>query len=389
MIDRSQVMRRLAAVGAAVVVAGGGVAACSSSASSSAPSATHTATGTSADSGLSAAKAFVGRYEAVPTSIGDTTLLPKAPPKGITIAFPENDNPQTQYETDGFRAATMALGWKLDVIPYQLANAPGSFLSAMQTALQMKPYAVIVVGNPEAIWQSLIPSFAAAHVYIIPSDSGPITKASPWILPQFDTPADSALEGEIVANKFVAASGGTGQAVLVNVPDIPVLAEGGAAIQSTVAQNCPACKLTTLNISLTQFVTDGGVSDAVSALQRNPNAKYLLTEQGVSDQGVPSALSAAGLTGVQLIGFDPSTTALEYAKNNTALGFATISFGLIGFMGIDIAAQKLTGVADPSAGAVPIQLLTQSTLASMNPIPPDIPLPVNYAAQYEKKWLVG
>ena len=379
-----------AAAAAATLLLVGAAAACSSGGSSSAGDsagdAAASASSSASSPGLATAQAFVAKYQAEPASIGSTTPLPGPVPKGKTIVFPENDNPQTRYVEQGMAAAAKALGLNLKVIPYALAQAPASLLSAMQTALQLKPYAVVVTGTDEALWQNLIPAFAAAHVYIIPQYCGVITKPSPWILPQVGTPADSALAGQIVASKFISESNGQGQAVLVNVPDISVLGGGGEAIESTVKQTCPACKLTTVNIPVSQFATDGGVSNAISALQRNPGAKYVLTEQGASDQGLPAALSAAGLSGVQIIGFNPSTTALQYAKDGQALGFATTSFGIIGWMVVDVAAQKLAGVSTPDPGGIPVQLLVKSNLADMNPIPPDVPIPTGYEQMYLKKW---
>jgi ribose transport system substrate-binding protein len=373
-----------AAVAVALLTA---AVACSSGTNSATatPASTATSNGTAAPAPDGAKEqAYLAQYEQAPTRIGDSTPFPSAPPKGKTFVYLQCDIPQCQLEAEGVQAASAALGWRFKSVPYQLAS-PASLVAAMNTALQYHPVAVSFAGLPEAVWQSEVPVYAAAHVALIPSSVGP-TQPSPVIAGSIGTSADGQLQGRILAAWFITSSGGHGHALLANVPGVAVLNAVGTEFQALVAQNCPGCSVTAIQVSVPQFSTDGGVSAAVSALQKDPSMKYLITEQGDTDQGLPAALSGAGLSGIQIAGAYPSTTAIGYLRDGTAAGFVNIPRLGLGWMEVDIAALYSLGIAPATAGLIPVQFLTPSTVTATSA---NAELPSDYQSQYKALWHVG
>jgi ribose transport system substrate-binding protein len=367
------------AVAGAVLLAG--VVACSSGKNSS----TTTPNGTAASAPeVAKEKSFLGQYLPAPTRIGDSTPLPSAPPKDKTFVSIQCDNPQCQLNADGAQAAAAALGWKYKSVPFQLAN-PASLVAAMKTALQYHPIAVTFTGLPEAVWQSEVPAYAAAHVAIIPSSVGP-TQPSPAIPGAIGTSTDGQLQGRILAAWFISSSNGHGHALLANVPGIGLLNTVGTEFQAEVSRNCPGCSVTTIQVSVPQFSTDGGVSAVVSALQKDPSLKYLVTEQGATDQGLPAALSGAGLSNIQIAGAYPSPTAIGYLRDGTAAGFINLPRLEAGWMEADIAALYSLGIKPATAGLIPAQFLTKNTVTANSAT---AELPSNYQAQYKALWHVG
>jgi ribose transport system substrate-binding protein len=367
------------AVAGAVLLAG--VVACSSGKNSS----TTTPNGTAASAPeVASEKSFLAQYLHAPTRIGDSTPFPSAPPKGKTFVDVRCDIPECQLIAEGAQAAATALGWNFKSVPFQLAN-PASLVAAMKTALQYHPIAISFSGLPEAVWQSEVPAYSAAHVAIIPLSVGP-TQPSPAIPGAIGGSADTQLQGRILAAWFISSSNGHGHALLANVPGIGALKTVGTEFQTAVAQNCPGCSVTTIQVSVSQFSTDGGVSAVVSALQKDPSLKYLVTEQGGTDQGLPAALSGAGLSDIQIAGAYASSTAIGYLRDGTAAGFVYEPRRATGWMAVDIAALYSLGIKPATAGLIPIQFLTKDTVTATSAADE---LPSNYQAEYKALWHVG
>jgi ribose transport system substrate-binding protein len=360
-----------------------GLAACSSGTSSSTTSAA-TPNDTAVSAAVAKEKAVLAHYEKAPTRIGGSTSFPKAPPKGKTFVYIQCDLPQCQVEADGVQAAAAALGWKFKSLPFQLAN-PASLVAAMNTALQYHPIAVVCAGLPEAVWRSEVHAYAAAHVAIIPVSVG-ATQPSPAIVGGIATSADGQQQGRILAAWFISSSNGHGHALLANVPGVGVLNTVGTEFQADVAHNCPGCSVTTIQVPVSQFSTDGGVSAVVSALQKDPALKYVITEQGATDQGLPAALSGAGLSDIQIAGAYASSTAIGYLRDGTAAGFVYEPPREVGWMEIDIAALYSLGINPGTAGLIPVQFLTTKTVTANSAT---AEIPGNYQAQYKALWHVG
>jgi len=74
--------------------------------------------GAASSSGLAAAQAFLAKFTAVPTSIGENIPLKKVPPRGVKVIFLNTANATAATLDGGFTQAAQALGWKPTIVTY-------------------------------------------------------------------------------------------------------------------------------------------------------------------------------------------------------------------------------------------------------------------------------
>src|SRR5882757_158594 len=119
------------------------VAACSSSGSNAAaPAGSASASSTA----VSTAQATVKQYEALPTTIPQTTPLTHAVAKGRTFVDLECENTQCHDIATGVQAAGKAVGWNVKLINYN-DTQPATLTAAFQQALQYHPVGVSLTGT--------------------------------------------------------------------------------------------------------------------------------------------------------------------------------------------------------------------------------------------------
>jgi ribose transport system substrate-binding protein len=246
------------------------------------------------------------------------------------------------------------------------------------------PSGGVFAGIPEAVWSAEVPAFEKAGIPLIPVAVG-ATTASPAIpAGSLDGPADAKAQAAAIADFFIADSGGTGDALVVNVPDVGSLQIATTQFLGTTASGCSGCKVTTVNVTLAQVAGNGVVPAVVSAVQRNPGIKYIVTPEGDYTLGLSAALAAAGLSGVQLLGINPDKTDQQEIATGTVTAFTLLPFKVLGWKAVDVALRYSEGMAtSPGDGPLPLQLLTKATIGT----PADsIDRPADYQDQFEKLW---
>lgn len=355
-----------------------------SACSSSGSSASSNAAATSASSpGVKAAQAVAVRWEKPPTTLGVTTPLKSAPPSGKTFVWLNCELSACAQILLGVRQAVSAAGWNLKVVQYQQAN-PATVLSAFKLALNYHPAAVGLSGLPEAVWASVIPAYKKAAVPIIAGYVGPLTLNS-TVIGNISGPPDGAETGQILANWFIGDSGGKGDALNVRTDELPYLKTFSDAFQADVQKQCSGCTVTNLNMSVAD-ATGGKVNSAIVAdLQRNPSVNYVVATEGPFIDGLPAALSAAGLSGkVKIAGENGDVENLTDVKNGTEAAFTGASLHIGGWQYLDVAIRHAEGMTfDPYDGMQPKQLLTKTVQFSPAA---DYDVPANYPQQFRKLW---
>jgi ribose transport system substrate-binding protein len=364
-------------------------AACSSGAGTSAAGnapASATASAGGASGTLAAAEHYASTAEQTPTSVGVTTPLKDKPPAGKTFVFIECDLIGCPATAQGLAAATKAVGWNLKVLNYTSAN-PASLVAAMKDALQYHPVAVGFSGLGENLWASEVPAYKAAGVAIIPFAAAPVT-VDGTVIASLGGTTDNTHYGKMIASWFIATSQGKGHALLVNVPGFEILQSFVSGFNQAVSQWCPGCKVTTINESIPAASSGALVPATVSALQRDPSINYAITVYGPFFDGLPAALSAAGLSGkVKLAGQGGDVINLTDVKSEKDDGAYTANpFVIAGWSMIDRAVRHLEGMPIDQSATLPTQLLASGQ---------DFPLtnqylyPSDYATQFQNLWKVA
>ena len=385
----------LALTATAALAAGCGSSSSSSSSSNSAAAVTSAAAGTtgasttasggaSSSPGLAAATAFVKKYSQAPTKLTNEQPLKSKPPTGKTLVFLQCSLAQCQDIDNNLKVAVQALGWNLKTIDFDSSQS-SALVAGLQTALNYHPVAVALISDPYATWKQEIPAYQKAGVKIIPMTVGavPISSTVPV---NIGGPRFYNLLGEVTANWFIADSGGTGQAVFANAPEFQVFAELANGFNAALKKNCPACKVTTVNQSISD-IENSNVAPIVSAAQRNSSIKYVLTSDGANILPLPTALKTAGLTSVKIAGATPTIDNEAALLNGTESAWAAVSFTIAAWQVVDSAARASEGMKiPPEDGGLSTQLLTKDNVGKPST---DYIEPSNYQALFKKLWKVG
>lgn len=292
------------------------VAACGSSKSPTAAGSTTTAaqaatttaasdtTIAAADAGLARAKAIVDAATLPPDKIGPTIPLKGKPPKK-KVAWLECEQPSCAAITPGFKAATAALGWDLIVIPAK-SGAQGP---AIQAALDQGADYIAHTGSPLATAET---EMAAAKKAGVPYASCYSTDkpdfANNDLLIQCGDASAVAVTGAMVSNWAVVDSKGKANVLIVNIPDFPVLVAEADSSKAAYKDNCPACAVQELDVTIAQLIAGEVPAAVASAIQANTSINYIQFTFGDLPAGVADTLKESKLLeGRKIIGVDFST----------------------------------------------------------------------------------
>jgi ribose transport system substrate-binding protein len=363
------------------------VAACSSSGSTASGGSTSPTGGAtvSGSAGLTAAQAAATAAEQVPSHLDITTPLKSRPPAGKTFVYLQCDIDQCASEGAGIQAATAAIGWHFKDIGFQSAN-PATLVAGLKQALQYHPAAVGFSGLPEATWASVLPAYKAAGVPIVVFAVEPVTIDNE-VIADFNGAADNEHYGQMLADWFIADSGGKGHALLVNVNAFVVLQDFSDAFRATVAKNCPGCTVTNLNETIPAATGGQLVPATVSALSKDSSINYAITSDGPFFTGLPAALAAAGLASrVKIAGQGGDVVNLTDVKIGKEAAYTGDSLTIGGWLMVDAALRHLEGMPIPADDALPTQLMVKGGTFQVST---SYNQPSNYASELESLWHVS
>jgi Periplasmic binding protein domain len=367
------------------LIAGCGSSSSSSTSSSSTQAAATNAANSSSASATSAAQAATAAAEKPALTLGVTTPLKSKPAAGKTFIWLSCEIPQCATIGKGVEAATAAAGWHYKQINYVQAN-PATLVAAMQQALAYHPVAVGLSGLPEAVWASQVPAYKKAGVGIVTFAVAPVT-VTPPVIASIDGTTDNTKYGQDLANWTIADSGGKAHVLFVNVPTLTILNSVYQGYSTALKSGCPACKITVINETVPDAVGGQLTSATVSALRRDPSIGYAVGVDGAFFDGLPSALSAAGLSGkVKLAAQAPDTTNLASINAGNDNAFTGLASLIGGWQIIDSVLRKQEGMTiSPGDGGLPTQLFVKGGHFTVSDSYNE---PANYQAQFKKLWLV-
>ena len=119
----------------------------------------------------------------------------------------------------------------------------------------------------------------------------------------------------------------------------------GDSVKSPIKKICAKCEVTPLDIAPAQLATNGLVPAVVSALQKDPSIKYLITPDGAFIGLLPSALKAAGIEGVKIAGGAADINNTQALVSGTEAAWTLEPTDQFGWVAVDIAAHRSLGMA--------------------------------------------
>jgi len=283
-----------------------------------------------------------------PTTIPSTLpKLPKAPEKGVKVAFLTCSDPSCALLNPGFTDAAKALGWEPTVITYNSAQ-PGQ---ALQQAINAG-YKYIATSS--ITLNTVTPQIAQAKakgVAIFAAYTGdkPEMKANGLygVAADFGT---SVTSGKLMAAWTIKDSASTANTVFVSLPIYPTLLAQGDAAKAEYASACPKCSFDVLGLSAAQVGQGQTPSAIVNYLKTHPNTDYLYLAFGGLDAGVSQAIKSAGLASkVKIVGTQGQQSQLQQVVNGEEAAWSILPEQYTMWVVVDWMARLNTGVLDQKA----------------------------------------
>jgi ribose transport system substrate-binding protein len=352
-----------------------------SSSSSGGSAASASSSGSSDSSGIAKAKAELAKFTAAPTAIPITEPLKSAPPSGKKLVMLGTNDPNNVKLQKSLKQLAGLVNWQYEQVSYDPAN-PATFNAAVNTAITKKANYIAEAGIP--LTPAVINKVKQAGAKWVLTSVHPVDVTDPVIV-DANAYANDEQMGEILANFFVADSGGKGNVIVEHVPSYPILGGFTDGFQKQVKALCPDCKVQIQNITIPDLTAGKVPSVMVSALRKNPDANYLAFDVGPFAGGIDSALAAAGLSNkVKIIGEaadEAAISALKSGKHAAWTGFDPVysTYVMMDAMFRDSLGMPID---QAKAGIQPTQILTKANVGDIT----TWGQPTNALDQFKKLW---
>jgi ribose transport system substrate-binding protein len=307
-----------------------------------------TGTGTSSSASADSPAAIVAAAGSTPSTIPSALAkLPKAPEKGLKVAFLTCSDPSCALLNPGFTDAANALGWKPTVITYNSAQ-PGP---ALQQAINA---GYKYIATTSITLNTIAPQIAQAKAKGI-AIFGAYTGDKPQMQANglYGVSADfgtSSASGKLMAAWTINDSKGAANTVFVSLPIYPTLVAQGDAAKAEYASACPSCSFKVLGLSGSQVGQGQTPSVIVSYLKQHTNTNYVYLAFGGLDAGVAQAIKAAGLSSkVKIVGTQGQKSELQEIVSGQEAAWSILPEQYTMWVVVDWMARLNTGVLDQTA----------------------------------------
>ncbi len=305
---------RLAVIGAAsaLLLAACGGSSSPSSVATAAPTtgATGAPTAAASTGGISAAvTALVAQYKGLPTFTAPGSAIDVSSLKGKSMfLIPLVPNPFNQSIQDTMKAIAEKVGMKFTLYPNQ--GQASQWVQGMNAAVTAHPDIIVLNTAPDP--RVLQPQLAAAKAAGIPvlvthfyDDSSPnppdCDGCAAGVTALVTAPFNTA--GKVAASWMIQDSAGQGHVLLIGAGDILPSPATVKVMQDTFAAECPACKVTVIQIPVADWNTKVP-GEVQSALTADPSINYVYP--------LYDAMVAGAVTAVQTVGKSDSVKVASY-----------------------------------------------------------------------------
>lgn len=277
--------------------------------------------------GQAAADAAAGRikpYLESVTEIPVSVPLEAAPSPGKSVYWLEGNIQSILPITGGFEAATEALGWDLTTITYDPSDPQGPN-SAMQQAVDAGADYIAISGQPVTAMETALAAAKGADIPVFAMfgeiESDPETGIAA-VVGGLALTADNARRlGDFV----IADSGGTGEMVIVNLPDFTILQYAEQQLTDHLDANCTTCAYDSLEMTIADLIGGAVPGSIISYLQTHESTKYVFLPIGDMATGLPEALASAGFgRDIKIIGGVPNVDQIQSLIDHTSDAWMTL-----------------------------------------------------------------
>jgi DNA-binding LacI/PurR family transcriptional regulator len=374
--DNTRVAKRAGVVAAAVALTVA-LGACGSSDNGG----DNASAGAGSNGGSPQLAAETKKLEVRPTKIGITEPIKGGVPTGKNVVFLQCAFPDCAQTGKAVQTAASKVGWSLTRIP--MGTSPEKIAAAWRTALQKNPDAIINSGAyPQAFYKRYLDEAVARKLPLVAFAEA--HQGDPWTLVVGSGDGVGTATADIAA-KYVASKISEGSVMAITIPGIGVIESEVAAFKERLPQYCPKCTVDTLEVPPASIGTDAGKRIA-SYLQSHRDTKFAFLSVIDLVIGLKSALAAAGVKPVPLIGQSTSGVGLDAIDNQDAGIEATTAYPAFdgAYRAIDALARTFRGqsVTPDEDATFTHWLITKSNVTKERPLP----AVKDYAQQFEALW---
>jgi ribose transport system substrate-binding protein len=327
------------------------LAACRSSGTGSASSAAAGGTPTSAETSAASADTLdqiLASAATEPATIPSTlTKLPKAPEKGLKVAFLTCSDPSCALLNPGFTDAAKALGWKPTVITYNSAQPGQALQQAINAGYKYIATTSITLNTiTPQIAQAKAKGIAIFAAYTGDKPEGK-TNGLYGVAADFGTSVDT---GKLLAAWTIKDSNSAANTVFVSLPIYPTLVAQGNAAKAEYAAACPKCGFDVLGLSASQVGQGQTPSAIVNYLKTHTSTNYVYLAFGGLDAGVSAAIKAAGLSSrVKIIGGQGQKSQMQQVIGGAEAAWSILPEEYTMWVVVDWMARLNVGALDQKA----------------------------------------
>lgn len=253
----------------------------------------------------------------------------------------------------GMQSEGKKYGYKLEFVD---ANRDSSrqqaqvedFISKHVDAIVITPYDSQAIGS----------AIAEANNAKIPVFTADIASTSKQGHVISHVASDNVQGGEQAAALMCKAVGGHGSIAILNEPEVTSVQDRVRGFKLGLAQKCPGVKIVA-NVDA-GGTRDKANSDMGDILQAHHNLKGVFGINDDSALGAVTAIQAAGLSNIAVVGFDASPEARTAIKNGQMYGDAIQHPHLIGQKVIDVIHDYFAGKKVPARVTIPVGTFTKA-----------------------------
>lgn len=291
------------------IVVAASVAVCAAaSACGSAASQQTSANATSTNPTLAHAISIVKQYSQ-PQPIPQVPPLTRRPPAGKTVDWVFCTLPIC--EQNAAQPAFAKLGWRFNLVPFDITQGPQAEVAALQKAIQNHPdYIGFANVFPTTIFAKQLAQLKRMHIPVVALTG----QSSPYFAGCVDCERGPLFLGRLMADTIIADARGKTTILYVNDDTIAASTAGEKAAKQLVDNSGLGITFDELNVP-SSASPSADAQAIVSYIQSHPDVRYVASGLNNLIDGLPPALSTTGLTNIKLAEINPDDTDRKYVAH--------------------------------------------------------------------------
>jgi ribose transport system substrate-binding protein len=294
--------------------------------------------------GLAHAQQQVKLYEKVAPFVAHGPAFDATKAKGKSLFFVQFSDaiPYDTAISDSAKEAAQKLGLKF--IYYPANGTQGQWAAGIRQAIAQHAGVIVLNGLSVPLLQPELAAAARAHIPVIAAQHLDHGMPREKNVTAYEY-APYLLAGRLEADWAIASTKCAADALYLTSTDIdPPFPQAYAAAKSEFKKYCPTCKLTLVDVPITQWATQITTS-VQSALNRDPKVNMILSYPDGMMTFIAPAVRTAGKTAtVHAIGWNGSPFALKMVEDGDIMTADIGEAGqIVGYDEVDMAARILAG----------------------------------------------